>query len=272
MSIGVRFKQLRTTLGHGQREMGRLVGVSQVAWQQYETAKSVPGGSILQSLAEHGVNVHWLLTGQGEVFLAPNAHTSQPTGEVMRQLQRLQQLEGLIQELGLTRLVALASAGHVGDEWAALVLLVENFPDALSLPELASRLAERGTTLEEPRLLMTLELLKHRGLIRQPEGTQTYAAQQARITMKAKDVSGHIQALKSGIQVLCNHVLPGLGRDPRRGRILQIRFPLSETRVDGLLDRLQAGVMEEVTGSFADQGTHEAQLIFGMAIEDGINH
>lgn len=40
-------------------------------YKDYEGGKRTPGGESLQCFAAAGVNVHWLLTGEGPMFIAP---------------------------------------------------------------------------------------------------------------------------------------------------------------------------------------------------------
>ncbi len=65
--IADRMKQIREAWRETQRGMGRLLKCSLTAWQSYENGKSYPGGKTLISLWERGVNITWLLTGEGEM-------------------------------------------------------------------------------------------------------------------------------------------------------------------------------------------------------------
>jgi len=60
-----RLKAIRQYLGLSQRAISEQVGCSKRAWEGYEKDESVPGGKILQSIAKLGIDVHWLLTGEG---------------------------------------------------------------------------------------------------------------------------------------------------------------------------------------------------------------
>lgn len=65
-SLVERLKGVRHSLGYTQKQMGEAVGGSLSAWQDYEAGKSVPGGNALTGLARLGVDINWLLTGEGE--------------------------------------------------------------------------------------------------------------------------------------------------------------------------------------------------------------
>lgn len=67
MDIAARFKMVRDSLGLSQREMAKKLDSSLGALQSYEAGKSVPGGNVLEALARLGINVNWILTGEGEI-------------------------------------------------------------------------------------------------------------------------------------------------------------------------------------------------------------
>lgn len=70
MTLAVRLKTARETLGKTQRDIASGCSVSVQMWQGYESGKSVPGGKVLEGLARLGINVNWLLTGEGEVKIS----------------------------------------------------------------------------------------------------------------------------------------------------------------------------------------------------------
>lgn len=63
--IANRLKAARKKTGYTQKQMGEAIGSSLSAWQDYETGKSIPGGNALAGLARLGVDINWLLTGEG---------------------------------------------------------------------------------------------------------------------------------------------------------------------------------------------------------------
>ena len=69
---GLRFKELRNALGKSQTELAEELGVSQGAISKWESGiRSIPD-SVLEYLAKnYRVNLHWLLLGEGSMFLNP---------------------------------------------------------------------------------------------------------------------------------------------------------------------------------------------------------
>lgn len=63
--ISDRLKEIRLSLEYTQTRMGEAVGGKLRSWQEYESGTRMPGGSVFAGLARLGVNVNWILTGEG---------------------------------------------------------------------------------------------------------------------------------------------------------------------------------------------------------------
>lgn len=66
-SIGKRLKTWRRSLGMNQIEFSKLSNLGLAILRKCEIDASMPGGHTLISLANTGVNIHWLLTGNGSM-------------------------------------------------------------------------------------------------------------------------------------------------------------------------------------------------------------
>ena len=69
MSICDRLKEWRTTKGLFQKDAAHLLGLSPGVYQKYEMGISAPGSGALEAFCNAGLNINWLLTGQGEMLL-----------------------------------------------------------------------------------------------------------------------------------------------------------------------------------------------------------
>lgn len=67
--IESRLFQLRRHLGLSQEEMAKKIRRSTRGWQTYERGEKMPGGDVFYFLAQIGVNIHWLVTGRGEMMV-----------------------------------------------------------------------------------------------------------------------------------------------------------------------------------------------------------
>jgi len=133
MSIGERIKTWRHALGLTQDEFARRAGMSKATLVGYEVGQRKPGADALAAIAKTGVNMTWLLTGEGEMLPAKSEKT---TGN--------QQDSASLDAL----------AGRHARRWAKLIELVESAPSPEEaeaiLDELFARAREK-TELAELR-------------------------------------------------------------------------------------------------------------------------
>jgi transcriptional regulator with XRE-family HTH domain len=66
--IGSRLKLWRQALGLTQAALAERIGVHIGVLKKYEQGLNVPGGEALAAIARTGVNMTWLLTGEGEML------------------------------------------------------------------------------------------------------------------------------------------------------------------------------------------------------------
>lgn len=82
--IGQRMAQARKAIDLTQEEFGKAVGGSKPGIQDNEKGKTLPGGKVLFGFVKAGINVNWVLTGEGPMLLADlgtnalDAGTSRP--------------------------------------------------------------------------------------------------------------------------------------------------------------------------------------------------
>lgn len=62
--FGERLKEARKALGWSQAEVAGIAGVSREYWGRCERGVSIPGSEVLAALAQHGVDVRYVLTGE----------------------------------------------------------------------------------------------------------------------------------------------------------------------------------------------------------------
>ena len=103
---GERLKKARAALRLTQREPADTAGMPLPSHKDYEWGKRTPGGDALAAYARAGINVQWLLTGEGEMLVGNRAvregaatHGQAPTGgaEVHGESVDLELLERIIE-------------------------------------------------------------------------------------------------------------------------------------------------------------------------------
>lgn len=68
--IGERIKQARNALKMMQKDFCLRIDMPLPSLSNYELGKRIPGGEALISFTNAGINAHWLLTGEGDMFQA----------------------------------------------------------------------------------------------------------------------------------------------------------------------------------------------------------
>lgn len=140
--LGQRLRAWRQALGLTQAQMAERLGLHIGVLKKYETGQNTPGGEALAAYARTGVNMNWLLTGEGEMFPRkapePQPETSQEQ----------------------------AFAGFLPPDhpharrWAALIQLVEEEPDEARrdaiLADLYARAQEAAELAQLRRAVLAL--------------------------------------------------------------------------------------------------------------------
>ena len=70
--IGKRLKKIREYLGYSQNEFAKKLGLKQNTISAYENDRLDVSGKVLSWLAYNKINLSWLFTGEGEMFLEDN--------------------------------------------------------------------------------------------------------------------------------------------------------------------------------------------------------
>lgn len=79
MSLSKRLKEARTALKIGQKEFAEAIGIIYQSLSKYERGEIKPTAELLTKIAEtHKININWLLTGNGQMFLDQE---KQPQGD-----------------------------------------------------------------------------------------------------------------------------------------------------------------------------------------------
>jgi transcriptional regulator with XRE-family HTH domain len=100
--IGKRLRLIREKIGITQAEVGAKLGIQSQHVSKYERGETVPTWENLIKLIElYDVNINWLLTGKGSIFLSPVNYSIQEEKNVsaVRDLEPDNQIDEIIMEL-----------------------------------------------------------------------------------------------------------------------------------------------------------------------------
>ena len=86
-----RLRELREAMGYVNDQAGfaERIGVNQSTISSWESGTTKPAGTRLKKLATVGINVEWLRTGRGEMFLDQSA-SSDEISEIIAVYRKLQ--------------------------------------------------------------------------------------------------------------------------------------------------------------------------------------
>lgn len=116
MGISDRLKQIRLKSGLSQTSFAEQFGLAQTTYGPYETGKRSVPDELKQQLSQRfNVNLHWLITGQGEMYVGGNAGESACSGNSNDGAVSRQPL-ALKDSVEVPMLDLRLSAG-MGDEW-----------------------------------------------------------------------------------------------------------------------------------------------------------
>lgn len=74
IEIGKRIKQIRKALNQTQEDFGKSLATSKASLSEIETGKYKAGIELLEKLVKkYNVNLHFLITGEGDMFIPPTA-------------------------------------------------------------------------------------------------------------------------------------------------------------------------------------------------------
>jgi transcriptional regulator with XRE-family HTH domain len=103
MSLNVRVREIRKYLRLTQVEFSSKLGLKQGSIADWERGKSTPSIETLTNIADNfNINLHWLLTGKGEMFLSDKKEPQEKrvdNNELINLRRRYDQLEKVCNDL-----------------------------------------------------------------------------------------------------------------------------------------------------------------------------
>ena len=100
--IGKRLKMVREKKRITQAELGKKLGIKFQHVSKYERGETVPTWENLIKLNDlYDVNINWLLTGRGKMFLSPITYATQGEDQpqIVRDLEQDEEIAEIISEL-----------------------------------------------------------------------------------------------------------------------------------------------------------------------------
>jgi DNA-binding XRE family transcriptional regulator len=95
--IGKRIKFVRESFSLNKQEFANRIGCSRSAILPIEEGKALPSGELGFRFIEHfNINIHWLVSGNGEPYLEKNSLEKIPADRELEYKQQIAHLEGQV--------------------------------------------------------------------------------------------------------------------------------------------------------------------------------
>jgi transcriptional regulator with XRE-family HTH domain len=104
MNTGQRLKEYAALACGSVKRLADEIGERPDNLQKYASGRHEPGAKLLRKLAAHGCNVHWLLTGEGDVYADASSGRERDVEE--REILRVLRSEGIRDARTLKSLLA----------------------------------------------------------------------------------------------------------------------------------------------------------------------
>lgn len=202
-----RLRFVREQLASSARKLSIELGLAPNGWGQYEAGGHLPGAAILASLSKRGVDLNWLLTGEGQPF---RASASSGIDAVVDRLEQQQ-----TNSLKLGRLTILAARSHLALEQQILTLLAKAH-GGLSLGELAAELDIDDVQIAA----VILKLLNAGQIISNENGVERYELADEIMLNAAAGLEDKAHVCLSTVKYLVNELAPQLESAPDNAVLL----------------------------------------------------
>jgi transcriptional regulator with XRE-family HTH domain len=98
--MALRLREWRKNLKLTQLKLAERLSIDIGVLRKYENGINVPGGRVLASLGDTGVNLNWLLTGDGQMDARQPSNTDFQWSDNPELTRRLTAIAGLLDDIG----------------------------------------------------------------------------------------------------------------------------------------------------------------------------
>ena len=110
--IGLRLKEVREGQGLSQQKFASLFGLPQTTYAKYEKGGGVPDDLKAQLAERYGINLHWLITGEGPM------HVGETEGDSGHARARIDDIErDALKDSVVVAMTGLRLSAGPGQEW-----------------------------------------------------------------------------------------------------------------------------------------------------------
>ena len=110
--IGIRLKEVREEQGLSQQKFAALFGLPQTTYAKYEKGGGVPDELKAQLAERYGINLHWLITGEGSM------HTSEDEPYARVRVNHIKEESDALKDSVVVEMTSLRISAGPGQSWS----------------------------------------------------------------------------------------------------------------------------------------------------------
>lgn len=247
-----RLRFIRERMAVSGRKLSLELGLNVNAWASYENGGSLPGSAVLNALCKRGVNLNWLMTGEGEPWWKSDDEST----EIATYIKKQDNL--MYRQLGLGKLAMVASRANNAERFLVVKALVASGP--LCLSELAANIS-----LSEPVLVSLLIELIEENLVEevQQDGLTRYRAKIDSYWKLERSKSDIAQLTLDAVEMLVKDVYPGALTTPSSAVLVRGTAYLKNGRawLDSIVEQIQDASAQKM-----EPGSDSVTLVLGAAL------
>lgn len=258
-SVAERLKAVRNSHGKTQREFCDDLGLSSASlWKHYETGRNLPSLPLLQSLHALGVDINWLLSGDGSMWRKERSRL-------------LDEAETSVNEaLGLGTMGLKATRGRIKLRAAILTQLHVRPAKVATLEELQSAL--KSLSYGAIEIKTELWQLMQDGLITHSldaeDGEERYSPIGS-VSLASEFTAGDKeQAAIDAIETLALEIIPATVSAPPRGVLIKATFGVRPGTSRDVVHSILTHIRQSTSIEYAGEGELEqATILFGACVK-----
>lgn len=264
VELGQRIASLRTSLGITQRKFALLAGVSGGYISSIESGQTAAGAQMLLSIANEipNLNCRWLLTGEGEMFVASPSLPEQPQQTEAIENNRPtspEVTEAPIPEPSeLEDVLKAARMGGQATQWAVMEQLQHAGTRGLTAAELCEAVKVDADQIEG-----SLVVLKRKGVIKLVDSRYQLAG--PTVGLKAKEIENAAQHVRSALDMLVTDLIPRVERGEKGTTLMTTEVRLPPGMATRMAQRILGNTMTDLQEAEKPDGEESLQVIMSFS-------
>lgn len=243
-SLVERLQAIRLHFGSpSARKLSSDLGIALNSWGVWEAGTNLPSATALIALAKRGIDVHWVLTGEGEMLRSPDQ------SDVDRGLTALSQL------------FHAPRSSYWKQRMGIMDLLAKEFPRTLSIKEIMS---QEGLTQEQVSVCLLMLVGIGKAVVSQLNGELVYSATSSQPGVVEQSANDKAEMVVDVLRFVGTEVVPASDQRPSRGLLFDGRIAVENGAefIDGVLSAIKSEADQRHSSSGAS-----VRLVLAATIE-----